>query len=134
MDFTTALSLYNFSAFIQNRKKPHWEETISAIESARKLAMHHSDVIGGRGGEMTSLVIKQCQNGRSRVARSALEAVRDLFRFLRKSLLGQLDAAVKVLLGLFSFKTDFSAFKSGLYGRTSSTYPAVHLHEIGIDL
>jgi len=78
--------------------KPHWEETISAIESARKLAMHHSDVIGGRGGEMTSLVIKQCQNGRSRVARSALEAVRDLFRFLRKSLLGQLDAAVKVLL------------------------------------
>ena len=83
---------------------------------------------------MTSLVIKQCQNGRSRVARSALEAVRDLFRFLRKSLLGQLEAAVKVLLGLFSFKTDFSAFKSGLYGRTSSTYPAVHLHEIGIDL
>ena len=60
---------------------------------------------------MTSLVIKQCQNGRSRVARSALEAVRDLFRFLRKNLLGQLDAAVKVLLGLFSFKTDFSAFK-----------------------
>ena len=73
--------------------------------------MHHSDVIGGRGGEMTSLVIKQCQNGRSRVARSALEAVRDLFRFLRKSLLGQLDAAVKVLLGSFSFKNYFSSSK-----------------------
>ena len=110
----------------QNRKKPHWEETISAIESARKLAMHHSDVIGGRGGEMTSLVIKQCQNGRSRVARSALEAVRDLFRFLRKSLLGQLDAAVKVLLGSFSFKIYFSVPKSGLRGLTLPVHPAVH--------
>ena len=92
----------------QNHKKTHWEEMISAIESARKLAMHHSDVIGGRGGEMTSLVIKQCQNGRSRVARSALEAVRDLFRFLRKSLLGQLDAAVKVLLGSFLYRINYT--------------------------
>ena len=88
--------------------------------------MHHSDVIGGRGGEMTSLVIKQCQNGRSRVARSALEAVRDLFRFLRKSLLGQLDAAVKVLLGSFSFKIYFSVPKSGLRGLTLPVHPAVH--------
>ena len=80
--------------------------------------MHHSDVIGGRGGEMTSLVIKQCQNGRSRVARSALEALRDLFRFLRKSLLGQLDAAVKVLLGSFSSET---SLQSGLAFPSIST-------------
>ena len=32
----------------------------------------------------------------SKVARAALEAIRDLFRYLRKLLIGQLDAAVKV--------------------------------------
>ena len=41
--------------------------------------------------EKTSVIILK-------VARAALEALRDLFRYLRKLLIGQLDAAVKVNL------------------------------------
>ena len=50
-----------------NNQKTHWEEVISSIETVRKLAMHHQEIMLPKAGEVTSLVIRQCQNGRSKV-------------------------------------------------------------------
>ena len=47
--------------------KTHWEELIGALDIGRRLAAHHPDVIGPRAGEVASLIIRQCANGRSKV-------------------------------------------------------------------
>ena len=88
------------------------------METARKLAMHHQEVILPKAGEVTSLVIRQCQNGRSKVARYALEGLKDLYRYLRRNLIGQLDAGAWLHITLYN-ATAKGPKKSKCVGKTA---------------
>ena len=56
------------------------------------------DILGPKATEVTSLAIRNCQNLRSKVSGAAIETVRDLFRFLKKALVPNLEQAIKALL------------------------------------
>jgi hypothetical protein len=75
-----------------------WNKHVEALSIVRSLTNFNQDILLPKIAETTQLVIKNVANLRSKVSGVAIEAMRDLFRVLRKGVAPQLDAAIKVLL------------------------------------
>ena len=50
-----------------NNYKAHWEEHIGALDNVRRLTVHHQGTLKPKLNVVTSLVIRHCQNIRSKV-------------------------------------------------------------------
>ena len=57
--------------------------------------MFNREVILPKASEVTNLVIAHCNNIRSKISGAAIEALKELFRFLKKALIANLEFAVK---------------------------------------
>ncbi|CBY21233.1 unnamed protein product [Oikopleura dioica] len=75
-----------------------WNKHVEALSIVRSLVNFNQEIILPKISETTQLVIKNVANLRSKVSGVAIEAMRDLFRVLRKAVAPQLDAAIKTLL------------------------------------
>ena len=68
--------------------------------------MFNREVILPRAVEVTNLVIAHCNNIRSKISGAAIEALKELYRFLKKALIQNLEFSVKVI---------FSSYESRFY-------------------
>lgn len=59
--------------------------------------MFNREVILPRAVEVTNLVIAHCNNIRSKISGAAIEALKELYRFLKKALIQNLEFSVKVI-------------------------------------
>ena len=57
--------------------------------------MFNREVILPRAAEVTNLVIAHCNNIRSKISGAAIEALKELYRFLKKALIQNLEFSVK---------------------------------------
>ena len=62
--------------------------------------MFNREVILPRAVEVTNLVIAHCNNIRSKISGAAIEALKELYRFLKKALIQNLEFSVKEWLEL----------------------------------
>merc|ERR1712131_302826 len=67
--------------------KAHWESLIEEINVVKNLAMFNREVILPRAVEVTNMVIAHCNNIRSKISGAAIEALKELYRFLKKALI-----------------------------------------------
>ena len=67
----------------------------------KNLAMFNREVILPRAVEVTNLVIAHCNNIRSKISGAAIEALKELYRFLKKALIQNLEFSVKERFELF---------------------------------
>ena len=52
---------------LNDPRKTHWEDIIGAFDIVRRLAVHHQGVLKSKASLVSSLVIRQCSNERSKV-------------------------------------------------------------------
>ena len=71
--------------------------------------MFNREVILPRAVEVTNLVIAHCNNIRSKISGAAIEALKELYRFLKKALIQNLEFSVKERFELF-YSGDMRAF------------------------
>ena len=60
--------------------------------------MFNREIILPKAIEVTNMVIAHCNNIRSKISGAAIDALKDLFRFLKKALIQNLEFAVKSLM------------------------------------
>ena len=65
--------------------------------------MFNREVILPRAVEVTNLVIAHCNNIRSKISGAAIEALKELYRFLKKALIQNLEFSVKVIFSASRF-------------------------------
>ena len=78
--------------------KAHWESTIEQLNVVKNLAMFNREIILPKATEVTNMVIAHCNNIRSKISGAAIDALKDLFRFLKKALIQNLEFGVKSLM------------------------------------
>ncbi|XP_076866839.1 uncharacterized protein LOC143518271 isoform X2 [Brachyhypopomus gauderio] len=75
-----------------------WEKKIEGLMSIRRLAQHHSDVLGSRRHDVCIILIQEVRNLRSAVSRMAVVSLRELYSSLQKGMDQEVEATAKVLL------------------------------------
>ncbi|XP_076840873.1 uncharacterized protein LOC143485362 [Brachyhypopomus gauderio] len=75
-----------------------WEKKIEGLMFIRRLAQHHSDVLGSRRHDVCIVLIQEVQNLRSAVSRMAVVSLRELYSSLQKGMDQEVEATAKVLL------------------------------------
>ena len=58
--------------------------------------MFNREIILPKATEVTNMVISHCNNIRSKISGAAIDSLKDLFRFLKKALIQNLEFGVKV--------------------------------------
>ena len=79
-------------------KSTQWEALIEALSDIKDIATYHPTIFHSNAGTATSLVIRHCNSIRSRISGAAIEVLKDLFRFLKKKLIPNLNEAVTALI------------------------------------
>ena len=90
----------------------------------KNLAMFNREVILPRAVEVTNLVIAHCNNIRSKISGAAIETLKELYRFLKKALIQNLEFSVKVFLVLC---VNRSSKLYSILDTVSSRYPFLDL-------
>ncbi|XP_076840874.1 uncharacterized protein LOC143485363 [Brachyhypopomus gauderio] len=75
-----------------------WEKKIEGLMLIRRLAQHHSDVLGSRLHEVCIVLIQEVLHLRSAVSRMAVVSLRELYSSLQKGMDQEVEATAKVLL------------------------------------
>ncbi|XP_076869617.1 uncharacterized protein LOC143519752 [Brachyhypopomus gauderio] len=75
-----------------------WEKKIEGLISIRRLAQHHSHVLGSRRHDVCIILIQEVRNLRSAVSRMAVVSLRELYSSLQKGMDQEVEATSKVLL------------------------------------
>ncbi|XP_076876197.1 uncharacterized protein LOC143525774 isoform X1 [Brachyhypopomus gauderio] len=75
-----------------------WEKKIEGLMLIRKLAQYHSGVLGSRLHDVCIVLIQEVRNLRSRVSRTAVVSLRELYSSLQKGMDQEVAATAKVLL------------------------------------
>ena len=60
--------------------------------------MFNREIVLPKATEVTNMVIAHCNNIRSKISGAAIDALKDLFRFLKKALIQNLEFGVKSLM------------------------------------
>ncbi|XP_076839278.1 uncharacterized protein LOC143484444 [Brachyhypopomus gauderio] len=75
-----------------------WEKKIEGLIFIRRLAQHHSDVLGSRLHEVCIVLIQEVLHLRSAVSRTAVVSLRELYSSLQKGMDQEVETTAKVLL------------------------------------
>ena len=78
--------------------KAHWETTIEQLGVVKNVAMFNREIILPKAIEVTNMVIAHCNNIRSKISGAAIDALKEMFRFLKKALIQNLEFGVKSLM------------------------------------
>ena len=83
--------------------------------------MFNREIILPKATEVTNMVISHCNNIRSKISGAAIDSLKDLFRFLKKALIQNLEFGVKercplvgsVLWNAFEQKSTWNKVSNG---------------------
>ncbi|XP_033734245.1 TOG array regulator of axonemal microtubules protein 1-like isoform X1 [Pecten maximus] len=82
----------------KNLAQEDWEIKCSGINTVRRLAKYHPEVINQQLHSVVIAMLNEVKNLRSQVSRSAIVCIADLYAYLRKGLDSEVDITAKVLL------------------------------------
>ena len=79
-------------------KETQWEALIEALNELKSIAFSNPATFNSNMATVTTLVVKNCNNIRSRISGAAIETLKELFRLLKKKMMPHLNESVAALI------------------------------------